>query len=271
MEDIEGRVAFVTGGASGIGLGIAEALVAVGARVVLADWDAEALSEESGRLGSATLGVNLDVRDRSAWEKAKRVAEESFGPVDILVNNAGVAPDQNVLVDMPPETFDRLVGIMLTGVFNGVHTFGPSMRERGQGHIVNTSSMAGLVGSARLGAYTAAKFGVVGLSEVLRAEMESHGVGVSVLCPGLVRTNLGLDRAARRRKREPSPLDAGLDPSILAAQVVDAIRRNDLYIITHGEYGPVVASRAARIQEAFAKAPKRGGSENLPGTDVSKV
>jgi NAD(P)-dependent dehydrogenase (short-subunit alcohol dehydrogenase family) len=262
-------VAFVTGGASGIGFAISQALVRAGARVVLADWDAEALSTQVARLGPSALGLNLDVRDRPGWEKAKQTAEESFGPVDILVNNAGVAPDLNVLVDMAPETFDRLVAIMLTGIFNGVHTFGPSMRQRGRGHIVNTSSMAGLVATARQGAYTAAKFGVVGLTEVLRAEMEQHGVGVSVLCPGLVRTNLAWNRDRATGPRLPSPLDAGLDPGIVAAHVLEAIRQNDLYIITHGEYGPVVASRTAGLQQAFDRAPRRGGGEDLPGTPVA--
>jgi NAD(P)-dependent dehydrogenase (short-subunit alcohol dehydrogenase family) len=262
VERIEGRIAFVTGGASGIGLAITEALLAGGARVVIADWSPERLEAESARLGPSVLAHQLDVRDRAGWQRAKQVAEEAFGPVEILVNNAGVAPDQNDLVDMPPEHFDLLVGIMLVGMFNGVHTFGAGMRDRGDGHIVNTASMAGLMASARLGAYTSAKFGAVGLSEVLRAEMESHGVGVSVLCPGLVRTNLGGGGGA---------MDAGIDPSLVGAQVVEAIRRNELYIITHGEYGAVVADRAARIQKAFNEGPRRGPGENLPGTDISRT
>ena len=197
--------------------------------------------------------------------------EGAFGPVEILVNNAGIAPDLNDLADMAPESFDRLVAIKLTGTFNGIHTFAADMRERGDGHIVNTASMAGLMASAHLGAYTAAKFGVVGLSEVLRAELEAHGVGVSVLCPGLVRTNLAANAGPRKRPPgTPTGMEAGIDPALVGAQVVEAIRANELYIVTHGEYGRFVADRAARLQRAFDAAPVRTPSEEpLPGTDVA--
>ena len=195
---------------------------------------------------------------------------------------------------MSPEHFDRLVAIKLHGTFNGIRTIGPGMRERGEGHIVNTASMAGLIASARLGEYTASKFAVVGLSEVLRAEMEAYGVGVSVLCPGLVRTNLGshrsdsvgrTDGAGRSGTAEssggpaggqtpggPSGLEGGIDPALVGDQVVDAIRNNHLYVITHGEYGGVVAERAARLHRAFEAAPRRAAhSDGLPGTDFAKT
>jgi len=258
MEKIEGRTAFVTGGASGIGLAIAEALIGAGARVVIADWNPTSLQRETARLGTVALAQQLDVRDRDGWQDARHAAEEAFGPVEILVNNAGVGPDLTELADMVPENFERLVSIKLIGTFNGIHTFGAAMRDRGEGHIVNTASMAGLVATARLGAYTASKFAVVGMTEVLRAEMEPHGVGVSVLCPGLVRTNLGSDNAPSGRPIDlPPGVDAGIDPALVGAQVVEAIRADELYIITHGERGPMVAERAARIQRAFDAAPKR--------------
>jgi NAD(P)-dependent dehydrogenase (short-subunit alcohol dehydrogenase family) len=204
------------------------------------------------------MAVVLDVTDRQAWSAAKIAAEERFGPVEICVNNAGIGPDLNELADMPVEAFDRLVGIKLTGTFNGIHTFGADMRSRGEGHFVNTASMAGLTAMARLGAYTASKFAVVGMSEVLRAEMAPHGVGVSVLCPGMVRTNLATNTpAASRPANMPSDMSAGIDASLVGTQVVDAIRANLMYIITHGEYYPGVAERAARIAQAFAEAPKR--------------
>jgi NAD(P)-dependent dehydrogenase (short-subunit alcohol dehydrogenase family) len=271
MDRIEGRNAFVTGGASGIGLAIAETLVAEGAQVAVADWNRTSLERQTTRLGPSLLAVELDVRDRAGWQQAKRTTEDTFGPVDILVNNAGVGPDQNELADMPPENFDRLVAIMLTGIFNGIHTFAAGMRDRAGGHIVNTASMAGLVASARLGAYTAAKFAVVGMTEVLRAEMEPHGVGVSVLCPGLVRTNLGSDNPNSTPAQRRAAFAAGIDPGLVGAQVVDAIRHNDLYVITHGEYRPAVDQRAARLRRAFDDAPKRGAEGNLPGTEVAKT
>jgi NAD(P)-dependent dehydrogenase (short-subunit alcohol dehydrogenase family) len=270
VDRIEGRTAFVTGGASGIGLAVTERLVAEGARVALADWNSTSLERETARLGPGVLAVELDVRDRLGWQQAKRTTEDTFGTVEILVNNAGVGPDQNELADMPPENFDRLVAIMLTGIFNGIHTFAAGMRDRADGHIVNTASMAGLVASARLGAYTASKFAVVGMSEVLRAEMEPHGVGVSVLCPGLVRTNLGSDNPNSTPAQRQAAFAGGIDAGVVGALVVDAIRHNDLYVLTHGEYGPAVDQRAARLRRAFENAPKQGGGDNLPGTQVAK-
>ncbi len=261
----------MTGAASGIGLAIADALLAAGARVALVDWDAPALERASADLDGPTVAHRLDVTDRDGWTAVAAAVEAAFGPVEILVNNAGIAPDLDDLADVPPASFDRLVAIKLTGTFNGIHTFAAGMRERGDGHIVNTASMAGLMASAHLGAYTAAKFGVVGLSEVLRAELEAHGVGVSVLCPGLVRTNLSANAPPRRRPPGvPAGLDAGIDPALVGAQVVDAIRANELYIITHGEYGRFVAARAARLQRAFDAAPVHAAAEApLPGTDVA--
>src|SRR5262245_195114 len=253
MDQIDGRTAFVTGGASGIGLAIAEALVAAGARVVLADWNVEALEREAARLGGATVAQHLDVTDRAGWEVAKRASADAFGPVDLLVNNAGVAPGPYELADMPPDHFDRIIHINLIGVFNGVRTFGPDMRARGAGHIVNVASMVGLAGVSRMGAYTAAKFGVVGLSEALRDEMAPHGVGVSVLCPGAVHTNI----TAHEEVRDPRSVAAFRIPArVVADHLLEAIRAGDFYVMTHAN-GANVAARAARLQEAFDKAPAR--------------
>jgi NAD(P)-dependent dehydrogenase (short-subunit alcohol dehydrogenase family) len=254
VEKIEGRTALVTGGASGIGLGIAEALLSEGARVVIADWDPASLEREVERLGDAAFGQILDVRERESWDEAKRASEAVFGPVDILINNAGVAPDWNEFADMPTDHWDRLIGIMLTGVYNGVHAFAAEFRERGEGHIINTASMNGLVARAGMGAYTAAKFGVVGLTEVLRAEMEPYGVGVSVLCPGSVRTNLltGSENAAPDTVMRHAA--AGMDPLVAGAHVIDAIRNNRLYVITHPHLKDGVAKRVGELVDAFDRA-----------------
>jgi NAD(P)-dependent dehydrogenase (short-subunit alcohol dehydrogenase family) len=262
MERIEGRIAFITGAASGIGLAVAEALLDAGARVVLADIDSAALDAATTRLGDAALSVTLDVRDRDGWNRARKLTEAHFGPVDILVNNAGIGPDGRDLADMDPVSFDRVVAIKLTGTFNGITTFGAPMRGRGDGHIVNTASMAGLIANARLGAYTASKFALVGLSEVLRAEMAPHGVGVSVLCPGLVRTRLGETTRTAGSDRFDLPegtRQAGLDPGIVAAMVLDAIRTNKLHIVTHGEYRDPVARRMKQVLAAFDDVPVRAG------------
>jgi NAD(P)-dependent dehydrogenase (short-subunit alcohol dehydrogenase family) len=256
VEKLAGRTALVTGGASGIGLGIAGALVGEGARVVLCDWKANWLQRQTERLGDAVIGQHFDVRDRDGWQTAKRVAEDAFGPVEILINNAGVMPGRVELADMPVEHFDRLIGIMLVGMFNGIHTFAAGMRDRGDGHIVNTASMAGLVTSPRMGAYTTAKFAVVGMSEVLRAEMDPHGVGVSVLCPGLVRTNIGIEDDEAQPAPHRPEMEGGMDPAVVGARVLEAIRTNELYVLTHGGYEDRLAARADRVQEAAEAAAR---------------
>jgi short-subunit dehydrogenase len=139
---------------------------------------------------------------------------------------------------------------MLTGVFNGISTFGGRMRELGRGHIVNMSSMVGLIGLARQGAYAAAKFGVVGLSEVLRSEMQPHGVGVSVVCPARVKTNL----LARNR---PAHLgdNEGLAADVVANRVIDAVQNDVFYVITNPEQKALIASRSAQLIDAFDVTP----------------
>jgi len=270
---IKGATAFVTGGASGIGLAIARALAGEGARVAIADIHADWLDAALGDASGPEIGTVLDVTDRAGWARARDQVEARLGPVDILVNNAGIGPDLNPLADMPPEHFDRLVAIKLTGTFNGIHTFVPGMRERRRGHVVNTASMAGLMASARLGAYTASKFAVVGLSEVLRAELEPHGVGVSVLCPGLTATRLA-ETSARagvsKVSAGPSPARAALDPAIVGDLVVEGIRHNHLHIVTHGEYRPHVERRMARVLDAFDRVPVRN-PDGIPTRQVQET
>ena len=265
MNSIEGHVAVVTGAAGGIGLAITESLIDAGARVVLTDVDLAAIEDQAARLVPSAIAVRLDVTDRAAWAEARAVAERRLGPVDILVNNAGIAPDWAELVDTPDDQFERLVAIMLTGVFNGIRTFGASMRERGGGHIVNTASLSGLLPAANVGAYTAAKFAVIGLSEVLRAEMEPHDVGVSVLCPGAVRTNL--TAAAPRPTSDRPTIARVIEPEVVGQYVVDAILANELYVLTHAEAKPAVAARSARLLEAFDRLARREhGDATVTGT-----
>jgi NAD(P)-dependent dehydrogenase (short-subunit alcohol dehydrogenase family) len=209
-------------------------------------------------LGPGVLGICLDVTDRRAWQDAKLRTENLLGAVDILVNNAGVTPDWNEMADMPPEHFDRVVSVMLTGVYNGIHTFASALREQRRGHITNTASLNGLVPVTRTGAYTAAKYGVVGMSEVLRSELQPYGVGVSVLCPGSVRTNLLEGGSSVPPARVRSAIDAGIDPRLVGERVVEAIRRNELYVITHGQHRGIVARRAAELLSAFDSAVALG-------------
>lgn len=252
--DVNGRIALVTGAASGIGFAIARALAEEGSRVILADID----RDELGRAAAAIPGAEtivLDVTNRDQWA----IAGQRFGAIDILVNNAGIGPDGFPLADMDAESFDRIIRINLTGVFNGISTFAAAMRDRGSGHIVNTASMAGLTASARLGGYAAAKFAVVGMSEVLRAEMLPHGVGVSVLCPGYVPTRLaettGKAGSAVPSTDLSSTTTTPLDAAIVGRLVVDAIRSGKPLVVTHGEYRGAVEARLENVLVAFDGVP----------------
>jgi len=268
MELSNARHAFVTGGASGIGLAIVDALLARGVCVTAADINKEALAAESAQRGSRFAGITLDVRDRSAWSAVKQEAEARFGPVDILVNNAGIGPNARALADMNPESFDRVIAINLTGIFNGVLTFAADLRARGTGHIINTSSIAGglAVGRPNCGAFAAANFGIVGLSEVLREELASHGIDVSVLCPGLVSTNLGLTTSRVGGEvldlKEPMP-GSDVSSTMVADCVMDGIANNEPYITTHPGYAPIIEKRFARMRRAFQISPPNPASKTL--------
>lgn len=261
MELSQAKHAFVTGGASGIGLGIADALAERGLAVTVADIDAGAIEAFLAARGDRFRGQLLDVRDRDRWDRARAEAEAAFGPVDVLVNNAGIGPDGAQIADLTYESFDRIVGINLLGVFNGVHTFAAAMRGRGHGHIVNTASIAGLFASAPgVSAYAIAKYGVVAMSETLRGELAPHGVGVSVLCPGFVATNIMANTARISGAQTDYDGDmepgTGMSPEQAGRIVVHGIEANRLYILTHPEMWPVVEARHKTIEADFAAASK---------------
>ena len=264
MQLQAGQHAFITGGASGLGLGIADALAARGLRITIADIQADLIDEVLASRGEGWRGVVLDVRDREGWAQARAEAEAAFGPVDVLVNNAGIAPNGKPFAEMPPESFDQILGINLGGVFNGVHTFALAMRERGRGHIVNTSSMAGLSPSiVGIGAYATAKFGVTALTESLRKELAEHGVGVTLLCPGFVLTGLGSNTVKLGGLTRGAPAGAALPPSGVSsedvgAMVVEAIEGDEPCIVTHAGSWPEIGTRFDVIRAACAKADARG-------------
>jgi len=254
------RHAFVTGGASGIGRGIAEALADAGVCVTIADIDREATEEVVVTRPDDFAGLALDVRDRAAWREAKARSEAVFGPVDILVNNAGIGFNGRDFADLDPEVFDRIIDIDLTGVFNGISAFAADLRARGRGHIVNTASVMALTaGAPGRGAYSAAKSAVVAMSEALRQEMAPHGVGVSVLCPGLVRSNL--DSTTTRLGGQVENVahikgdgSLGMDPAEAGARVLDGIARDLPYILTHPHYLSHVEARMDSLRRCFAEA-----------------
>lgn len=256
MKLTDARHAFITGGASGIGLAIADALTHLGIAVTIADIDADSLEQVLADRAGKLHGVTLDTRDRQQWQAARAAAEAQYGPVDILVNNAGIAPNGRDFADMNPESFDRIIGINLTGVFNGVATFAADMRGRQQGHIVNTASLAGLTpGMPGLGAYSISKYGVVTLSEGLRQELAPHNVGVSVVCPGLVTTNLAentLKVGGELRGGSGKMPESGISSADVARRVLEGIANNRLYILTHPGSWPAVKSRFEAIEQAFA-------------------
>jgi NAD(P)-dependent dehydrogenase (short-subunit alcohol dehydrogenase family) len=266
VKDLAGKTAFVTGGASGIGRGIGRALARAGMKLALADVDPTSLEEAATELraiATDVMAIPLDVTDRAAWADAERDVSAALGPVQLLVNNAGVSTLGLAFEDVPPEMWDRVVAINLTGVYDGIRQFLPGMRTAGAGHIVTTSSMAGLVGTAQLGPYAATKFALVGLSEVLWHELTGTGIGVSVLCPGAVRTSIWrTSRAVRGLPDIDVPPDdasgqsarAAMDADEVGRRVVDGVVADELYILTHPELRQVVIDRHERLLLGFDRA-----------------
>jgi len=269
MTEIGGRTAFITGGANGIGLGIARAFAKEGAKLALADLDVEALArarDELAKITAVEIAV-LDVRDRVAYARAADAVEESLGPVSLLFNNAGVAGGAPI-DRMTYELWDWGLGINLYGVINGVQTFLPRMVERGAGgHVFITSSGAGLAATGSGVLYHTAKFAVVGLAEALAPELASANIGVSVLCPGPVATDI----VARTRKMQPRvklsdaqrqagralnarnavQLADGTSPDAVGEWVLAAVRKNQLYIHTDAWVAPFVEARTKALLDAM--------------------
>ena len=268
MSDIQGRVAFVTGGASGLGLSMARSLLKRGASVMLADRDADGLERAVAELSSETnqvASVVCDVADANEIEKAAQATIDHFGKVHIVVNNAGVGlggqPGEIALQD-----WRWIVDINLMGVVHGVEVFTPLIQSHGEGgHIINTGSMAGHVAPGGMGPYNATKYAVVGYSEGLKAELAPHNIGVSVLCPGWVRTNIhttGFGRPSggptlEQAKDDPQfqEMDAvikgGLDPDKVADWVADCVEANRLYIFTHEMMKIGIDMKYAQIQADY--------------------
>ncbi|MFI6297985.1 SDR family NAD(P)-dependent oxidoreductase [Nonomuraea sp. NPDC050790] len=269
-----GETAFVTGAASGIGLGIARALVASGAGVALADIDGERLAEIARELtaaGGKVTTVELDVSDPGQWEAAADRAEAALGPVSLLFNNAGVSGGGRI-EETSLDVWRWIQKINIEAQFIGVSAFLPRFRARGgRAHVTNTASMAGLVPMVTQGAYVASKFASLGFSMVLRDELRGTDIGVSVLCPGTVATRLGVTAAEGEAKllgraadvelveRNSALLAAGADPDRVGEQVVEAVRRRDFLIVTHREWAPLVEKVHAEQTRAFGAFDGRHG------------
>jgi NAD(P)-dependent dehydrogenase (short-subunit alcohol dehydrogenase family) len=266
MQEFDGKVAFVTGAASGIGLGISRALAGAGMKVMLADIEKPALDAAAKSLragGAAIETIVCDVSDARSMRAAADATIAAFGKVHVLCNNAGVSTG-GLVEELDDGDWDWVVGVNYLGVLNGCRAFLPHIkRHREGGHIVNTSSMAGLLGGqAGWGPYNSTKFAVVGLTEVLRQEGREGGFGASVLCPGGVNTNIyesPRNRPGRFGPQVSKPavedireaLKSGLDPTVVGKLVLEAIRDNRLYIFTDPRFRKMVETRYQRILEDF--------------------
>ncbi len=282
MDQLEGRVAVITGGGSGIGEGLAHACHAAGMRVVLGDVEedeAARVANDVRELGGDAIAVRADVSSRESLEELAARAYEAFDAVHLLCNNAGVlsvAP----LVETPETDWEWTLGVNLMGPIHGVRAFVPRMREQpgDEAHIVNTGSVAGTfpIRGMPIGVYTASKYAVVGYSEMLRMELEPDGIGVSVLCPGGVATRIqeagrnrpdalggpieqAPDVADRRRERATTGVspDQGrrrpppMEPREVGERVLDGVRANRLYIFTHADQRGPVEERYHEMMAAY--------------------
>lgn len=264
METFAGKVAVITGGASGIGLGLARSLMREGAHVVLADIDEAALANALAELPGA-LGVVTNVADEASVMHLADEALGGFGGVDLVCANAGVTgPTGPRLWEVTRPEWDAVIGVNLVGVINTLCAFVPILVERGEGHVLITSSMAGLTRASVLPAYWATKHAIVALAETLQSQLAdaAPAVGVSVLTPGGVRTNLGGSRtdADDASKGVPGRSDRIIEPDECAAITLDAIRAGRFYVVTHPEGVTRVQNRVDSILGDFADAARRLGS-----------
>jgi NAD(P)-dependent dehydrogenase (short-subunit alcohol dehydrogenase family) len=271
LADVRGKVAFITGGSSGIGLGLGRVLSAAGMKVVFTYMNEQHRARALEQFPKGNPGVHairLNTTDREGMVRAADEAERVFGNVHLLVNNAGVGLPA-LLSKVSWEDWDWAVDVNVNGVFNGVRTFLPRMQKHGEGgHIMVTSSAAGLV-AGTLGVYVTTKFAVVGMFEALRTELGGTNIGVSIFCPGLVRTQIfdaerNRPESHGRKGAPPAPpplhdgppvdlMGAAMDPIEAAEYVLAGIRRNDLYIFSHPEFKPMAQERSALLLDSFSK------------------
>ncbi len=270
MQEVAGKTAFVTGGASGIGLGMVTVFAGAGMNVVIADLRPDHIESALEALdGRRVHAIELDVTDRECFSRAADEAESVFGHVHVLCNNAGMGllgPVAHARYD----DWDWGLGVLVGGVVNGIQTFLPRMREHGEGgHIVNTSSMAGVLPIPGAAIYITAKAALIGLSEALRSELAAEGIGVSAFCPGPVQTNIreggrmrptqyadsGYSELERDLEERPnSPL--WMDPVECGERVLAGILDDDLYIFTHGEFREGAEERFQAMLASFPDEPR---------------
>jgi len=281
MRELAGKTAFVTGAASGIGLALGRAFAEAGMKVMLADIEANALKaavDSLRNVGPEVRGVICDVADPVSVDLAAKASYDAFGSVHVVCNNAGVGAAPGNIDNISLDNWRWVLDVNLMGVLHGIRTFLPHIRAHGEGgHIVNTASMAGmLTGWQGFNPYPASKFAVVAMSEGLATQLKPLGIGVTVLCPGFVRTRI-LESGRNRPERYGPPqaaldpatpagamaaqaaelVQSGLDPSHVALLVLAAIREDELYVFTHPETRAKVEERFAAILAALNRAAAR--------------
>ena len=279
MTDLTGRVAFITGGASGIGLGIAPAAARAGMKVAIADIRQDSLDAALATFADGTVahGYVLDVTDRAAYEALADRVESEIGPVWLLVNNAGIGIAGPAHLASWAD-WDWMMNVNLGGVINGVKIFVPRLLERKTGHVVSTASMSGLLPHPGTIMYTTAKAGVIGMMESLRSELEPHGIGVSAFCPGPVQSdiaNSGKNRPAeygetgyaeadkRRQSGGNSYQHLFKTAQEVGERVIQGVRDNELFLLTHSEFGDGLAARCEAMLAAVPAIPQ---NEELKST-----
>ncbi len=279
MKDFAGRTAFVTGGANGVGIGIVRNLLERGAKVAIADIRQDSIDAALQSLDNReVMGVQLDVASRDGFKAAADEVEAKFGPVSILVNNAGVNLFQPI-EESSYDDWDWLLGVNLHGVINGVQTFVPRMVERVKageqvgGHVVNTASMAAFLAGGSPGIYNTTKYAVRGLSESLRYSLLPYGIGVSVLCPGLVKSYIYASDDIRpdALKAQMKAVDTtaverlagvhefGMEPDVIGARVIEAMEANRLYIFSHPDHKDELREVFDYILDHYQDYPKDPG------------
>jgi NAD(P)-dependent dehydrogenase (short-subunit alcohol dehydrogenase family) len=278
MKNLPGKTAFVTGGASGIGLGIAKALLGAGMNVVIADVRDDHLASAKLELGAPdrVLAIKLDVTDRAAYARAADAAEARFGKIHILCNNAGVA----VVGPTNLATFsdwDWVMGVNLGGTINGIVTILPRITRHGEGgHIINTASMSGLVPHPGATIYGTSKGAAVHMMECMRAELEPQGIICSAFCPGAVQSNIaeaaktrpaqlsdtGYAEADKRRQQGGSFFHLYMTKEDVGARVLQGILNDELYIMTHSEFRQGVEDRAQAMCAAVPNVPENEEYKN---------
>ena len=270
MQDVQNRVAVVTGAASGIGLGMVRALTGAGVHVAMLDIEEQALTDARAQFETANVDVQpfvCNVGDRAQVRDVANAVRDHYGRVDIVCNNAGVAAG-GAIDETSDDDWDWVLGVNLHGVVNGMRAYVPLIKAGGRGgHVVNTASILGLRTGPRMAIYAASKYAVVAISEAAREDLAPFDIGVSALCPGMIDTRIlrsdrnrpaalgersaGMFGDEERKEVEERFSSEGLDPDVVGEQVLDGIRKNKPFIFTHASLEDGIRERMDRILRCF--------------------